>query len=71
MKSPDRSFRFSLIGNYRLKYAYGQARSPKQASRENAEKGLFAVKIWPQSAKPIRQVAHNIVAKKKKRRRIM
>lgn len=33
---------------------------------KNAEKGLFAVKIWPQSAKPIRQVAHNIVAKKKK-----
>ena len=36
---------------------------------KNAEKGLFAVKIWPQSAKPIRQVAHNIVVKKKKKKK--
>ena len=36
---------------------------------KSAEKGLFAVKIWPQSAKPIRQVAHNIVVKKKKKKK--
>ena len=33
---------------------------------KNAKKGLFAVKIWLQSVKPIRQVAHNTVVKKKK-----
>lgn len=33
---------------------------------KNAKKGLFAVEIWLQSVKPIRQVAHNIVVKKKK-----